>query len=339
MMIASGDPPIFVVGAQRSGTTMLRYMLCGHPRLYIPPESNFIPRFFSQRTAASLQPEEAIQILEEILRYRVFFKDWRGEKPEPARFVKALPDLRPSTLLDALYTQYSNQFGAQRWGDKSPIYTSHLDVISQIFPSAQVIHILRDGRDVALSMLKSYQGPRFFYVDLAYATHSWKRRVRQARNVGRQLGAGRYYEVRYEHLVANPEKILSEICEYLSESYVPVMAEPHRMASQSYYSTGIHAATLKPPSTQSSGRWRREMSKGDQRLFQAMAGDLLEELGYETSNLGQMNFGEKARYLQLQSKYYVIESARRTLQTAGLFHPTALLEHRLRSGKKRIGST
>ena len=334
MMVDSVERPIFVVGAQRSGTTMLRYMLCGHPRLYIPPESNFIPRFFSQQPTVPLSPEEAIRSLDQILSYRMFFRDWRGEALQPVTFIETLPDLKPATLLDALYTQYANQFGAQRWGDKSPIYTGHLDMISQMFPSFQVIHIVRDGRDVALSMLKSYRGPRFFYVDLAYATHSWKRRVREARSSGNRLGTDRYHEVRYEHLVANPEKVLLGICEYLGESHVLTMAEPHRMAGQSHHSKGIHAATLKPPSTQSSGRWRKEMSKRDQRLVQAIAGDLLEELGYETASLGRMNLREKARYLQLQSKYFFIVWARRTLQTAGLFHPTALLEHRLRSGKK-----
>jgi hypothetical protein len=99
----------------------------------------------------------------------MFFRDWQGEMPVPEEFVAALSDLTPATLLSTLYTQYSRQYCAQRWGDKSPIYTSHLDTLTTIFPSAQVIHIIRDGRDVALSMLKSYRGARFFYVDVGNA--------------------------------------------------------------------------------------------------------------------------------------------------------------------------
>jgi hypothetical protein len=324
-MIISAERPIFVVGAMRSGTTLLRYMLCSHPRIYIPPESTFIPRFFQGRSRAPMKRQQAIDTLNAILSYRPFFKDWQGKRPDPATFVDGLPDLTPATFLDALYRQYACQFGAERWGDKTPIYTSYMDLIAEIFPTAQFIHIIRDGRDVALSMMKAYQTARFFYMDIYYAARIWKQHIRKARASAARLGADRYYELRYEQLAANPEALLREICDFLGEAYVPAMVEPHREAREHYHSQGIHAATQQPVTTKSSGRWRREMSKADQQLFQAGAGDLLDELGYGMVGLGKISLTEKARYAGLRTKYTVVETSRRALQAAGVSHPTSLL--------------
>lgn len=332
-MDKTDERPIFVVGAPRSGTTLLRYILCSHPRIYLPPESNFIPRFFSKNPGDPLQPQEAFRVLESILSYRVFFKDWQGERPDPPLFISALPDLLPRTILSALYKEYSRQFEAERWGDKSPIYTIHLDLLSRIFPQAHFIHIIRDGRDVALSMLKSYQGPRFFYMDLYFAVSSWQRRVRQAKTSAQRLGSEHYHEIRYEDLVTDPPKVISALCDFLGEVYEPAMAEPHNEARGHFHSKGIHAATRRPLTPNSAGRWRKEMSEADQRLIQVVAGDLLNELGYEIAGLGRMGLAEKARLARLQAKYSAIETGRRVLQAAGIFHPTALIAKKLKHHK------
>jgi hypothetical protein len=204
-IFASSPPskrPIFVIGAPRSGTTLLRYALCAHPHIYIPPESNFMTRFLAYPPKRPLSQAASVRLVNEVLDYKVFFRDWHERRPDPAAFVKRLPDRRPATLLHALYRAYARQHGARRWGDKSPIYADHVSGLATLFPSAQFVHIMRDGRDVALSMLKAYRALRFFYIDLGYAALSWHRRVRQARRDGSALGPARYFELKYERLTA-----------------------------------------------------------------------------------------------------------------------------------------
>ena len=333
-MLSLPERPIFVVGAPRSGTTLLRYMLCSHPRIYIPPESNFIPRFFPRSPTQPMQREQAIQTLRSLFSYRTFFRDWHGTFPDPHGFVDALKDLTPATFLDALYAEYARQFAASRWGDKSPLYTSYLDLIAGIFPTAQFIHLIRDGRDVALSMVKAYPRIPFFYMDMYYAARSWRRRVRQAMAAGAHLGPDRYLEVRYEQLTENPEAHLQRICDFLGEAYVPSMAEPQRTAREHHHSKGIHAATRLAPSTMSSGHWRKDMSPADVRLFQTAAGDLLLALGYATVDLGKMSVAEKVRYAALQSKYALIQTGRRVVQAAGVFNPAGLLSRARRAYRR-----
>jgi hypothetical protein len=291
-----------------------------------------MPRLLGHRPEITLQPSEALGMIETLMTYKSFFRDWQGQVPTPASLVDSLPDLRPATVLDAVYSEYARQYGAQRWGDKSPIYTVHIDAIAQAFPTGQFIHIIRDGRDVALSMQKTYTGGRFFYIDVYYAACSWKTRVEHAFTSGARLGPSRYLQLRYEDLVTAPETIIREICAFLGEEYEPAMTQPGREASRHFHSKGIHRATREPINASASGRWRREMSVMDQRLVQSVAGDLLTALGYDLATLGRMPITERTRLAGLRVKYTCIQFGRRALQSAGVFHPTSLLE-KLHFGK------
>lgn len=332
--VVKRDGPIFVVGAPRSGTTLLRYVLCSHPRIYIPPESNFIPRLLGRRPSRELDPADAVQLLRTLDTYRSFFRDWRAEPLHPKEVLERVPDRKPSSLVDAVFSEYARQYGAERWGDKSPIYTMHVDVLAEAFPTAQFIHITRDGRDVALSMQRTYRGRRFFYIDVYYAARSWKRRVVHASAAGTRLGASRYFQLRYEDLTASPETVIRSICAFLGEAFEPAMTEPNHEAVRHHHSRGIHAATREPLTTARSGRWRTEMPLEDQRLVQALAGDVLDHLGYELPALEGMSPRERLRLAALWGKYTLIQAGSRGLRGAGIFHPTAVLD-RLRMSQHR----
>lgn len=320
--------PIMIVGAPRSGTTLLRYMVSSHPEIFIPPESNFIPHLFSASAGREMSREEAIEALETIRGYKVFFRDWKAELPDPAGFVDGLENLRPETILGGLYAEYSRQHGASRWGDKSPIYTSHVDDLSRIVPDAQFIHIIRDGRDVTLSMLKSYQGPRFFYMDLCYAARSWRRRVEDARRDGSALGVKRYHEIRYEELIADPGSVLGEVCDFLGVDFSDEMLHPEKVASTMYHSKGIHGSTRSAPSAQNAQKWRHQMSASDLAIFNRLAGDLLADLGYDPGTPGALDWQDRSRLVMLQTKYATVEGARRFLRATGVANPARLLARR-----------
>ncbi len=318
-MTDSNERPIFIVGAARSGTTLLRFMLLGNPRIYIPPQSDFIPRLFGRQPTATLSRQQAIRAAEFIFNAHPFIKDWRDERLVAEAFVDSLPDRRPGTLLNTLYSQYAHQYGAERWGDKSPTYTGYIHLMSEIFPDAQFIHIIRDGRDVALSTVETFQ--KDFHIDLYFAASSWDRRVRAAMTTGRQLGVNRYREIRYEQLVNDPERVLEETCAFLGETFHPAMLEPQKQAHDRLSPKGVHAAVRQPLTTSRVGRWQQEMSDADRRLFQLVAGDTLDELGYDSCAVGNMSLGEYARYAGLRLKYVVLEGGRQILQPTGLFNP------------------
>lgn len=313
--------PIFIVGVHRSGTTLLRYMLGSHSRIYIPPESDFIPNFFLHDPAGPLSGEQIARILRTIFeRYR-FVKEWKGEPPALDQFVLALPDRTPASFLNSLYSAYAGQYGAERWGDKTPIYASYIDLIHDIFPKAQFLHIIRDGRDAALSMLDKYEHDEF-HVDIFFAARNWVRRICSAQSAGSRIGPSLYYELRYENLIDDPEGELRAICSFLGESYEPGMIEYHRVARERIPAESHFFSNVRNPlSRRRIGRWQQEMPAEDQRLVQRVAGKLLAELGYTVIDLGPMSLPEQARLAVLASKYAVLQSGRRVLQTLGLFPP------------------
>jgi len=224
-MSTLAERPIFVIGAARSGTTLLRFMLSSHPRIYIPGQSNFVPRLFQRRPTAPMSRAEAIRNLKIIRGYKKFLRAWKGPWPEGPEFVDRLPNLTPQAFLDALYSEYARQNNSQRWGDKSQTYISYVDLLAAIFPAAQFVHIIRDGRDVALSLSQYYRQSRF-YVDMYFGVRTWKQRLLMARAAGRKLSPGQYYELRYEQLTLDPEGELRKLCSFLGGDYVPAMAQP-----------------------------------------------------------------------------------------------------------------
>jgi hypothetical protein len=311
--------PIFIVGVHRSGTTLLRFMLNSHPRLYIPPESDFIPRFFQRRPQGPLDEARVDWLLDVIFRRYRLVKEWQGAPPDPAAFYAAMATPTPAAFLDTLYSRYARQHGAERWGDKTPIYASYVDLIAGMFPTAQFVHIVRDGRDVALSMLDKWGSE--VHIDVYFAARNWRRRIGQARASGAGLGPERFYELRYEALVADPEAELRPLCAYLGESYVPSMAQPQRLGRRQFDEGDFHAALRRPPGTSRIGRWREEMPARDLRLFQHVAGPLLAELGYELADAGPMPAGERLRFAALAAKYAVLQGGRRGLQALRLVPP------------------
>jgi hypothetical protein len=320
-MTVSEIRPIFIIGVHRSGTTLLRYMLGSHSRIYIPPESDFIPYFFLHDPARELGDEQVARILRTVFeRYR-FVKEWKGNPPDPVQFARALPSRTPASFLNALYSAYASQYGAERWGDKTPIYASYVPLIHQIFPAAQFLHIIRDGRDAALSMLDKYERDEF-HVDVFFAARNWVRRIRSAQAAGSRLGPELYYELRYESLIEDPERELRAVCAFLGESFEAEMIDYHRTARERIPADSHFFSNVRNPlSRQRIGRWQQEMELADQRVVQSVAGRLLTELGYPLADIGPMSASQMTRLAAMAVKYATLQSGRRVLQALGLFPP------------------
>lgn len=318
--MSTDRPPVFIVGVHRSGTTLLRFMLNSSPRIFIPPESDFIPRFFGRRPGEQLGERRLASILNTIFTTYRFAKEWQGEPPQVQAFIEQMSRRTPAAFLDTLYRSYAAQYGATRWGDKTPIYASYMDLIHEIFPEAQFVHIIRDGRDVALSMLDKW-GKREIHVDIYFAARNWVRRIRQAQGSGARLSSDLYYELRYEALVENPKAELLRLCTFLGEPFLPDMAKPHLLGRAHIQKGDFHAPLRQPPSTDRIERWKREMSPADRRLFQGVAGELLVELGYEIEDLGNAPPREQIRSWLLASKYTTLQTGRHVLQALGILPP------------------
>ena len=272
-----GGPPVLILGVRRSGTTLLRVMLDRHSQLAVPDESYFVPQLADRH----LRRIDADDFVDDLRRLNTL-----AEWEVPLDQVRArLRDGMPvGTAIATVYAVYAEARGKERWGDKTPMYMQNLRLLERLFPDARFVHLIRDGRDAALSFLAMRRGivtetwmhPR----TAADFACQWRTEVAAARRLGRRAG-GRYLEVRYEELVADVGGVLRRICGFADLAYEPAMAD---YAGNVDVSAKPHQQRLMQPPTQGVRDWRTQMARPDVEAFEHVAGDLLRELGYDTSH-------------------------------------------------------
>jgi hypothetical protein len=313
-MTQPSETPVFVVGHPRSGTTLLRFMLSSHSQLDIPEETGFIPFLVPDN---QLNADLSMAQVEEILRRIAQLNHlWRDMVPDVAAFYGELPEPRLCHVLDALYRQQIAPHGAVRWGDKTPVYVRYIATLDTLFPTAQFIHVIRDGRDAALSAQAKWPGRRI-YMDNYYLLQHWMTNVESGRRAGQLLGGERYLEIRYEGLVQNPQGTLEGICAFLGETFEPAMLEPAQLARRVGPGPQHHVEVMQPVSSTSVARWKAEMNPFEQRMADHVAGRSLQALGYELSLQGPLSPPEHLRLGLLAAKFWVTSSTRSLLYRTG----------------------
>ncbi|MEA3377466.1 MAG: sulfotransferase [Chloroflexota bacterium] len=189
-MVALPERPFFIVGSPRSGTTLLRFILSSNPRLHVPGETGFLP-FLPKDAAGELSPHQVERVLQRIGQLN---RNWDEMVEDVTSFTESLRQPTLRHVLEPLYRRKIAPYGARRWGDKTPSYVRYIPTLDQIFPTAQFVHVIRDGRDVTLSALAKW-GQERWYMDSYYLLKNWARNVTQGREAGRRLGPDRYLEM------------------------------------------------------------------------------------------------------------------------------------------------
>jgi hypothetical protein len=270
-------PPLLVLGVSRSGTTLLRVILDRSPGIAIPDESFFIP-LLARRHRGEV---DAARFLDDLRRLPTL-SAW-GLSPEEIG-ARLRPGMRAAEAIAAIFEAHAAKELKPRWGDKTPMYMRHLPLLDRLFPDAQYVHLIRDGREAALSFLRMPAGAftrTWAHPDTAAEFAClWRSEVSAARKLGEKIGPSRYLEVRYEELVAVPEDVVTRICEFASIPYDAAMLD---YAGAVDVSEKPHQQRLLQPLTSGARDWRAQMSAEDARDFESIAGELLEELGYEVA--------------------------------------------------------
>lgn len=274
--------PVFIVGAPRSGTTLLQYRLRNHPRISLPTgESHFfIPLLAREAEFGDLRDAQNIaRVLQAMHRQSKEFleTDLHGMKFDIGRLAMELAaEGRHSVaaIISGIFEKNALGEGKMRWGDKTPYYVLHLPTLLRWWPDAQFIHIIRDGRDVALSLLGRRHDFRVY--NFFTAGEYWKRYVEKGHAHGSPLRPDQYLEVRYEALLADPEGTLRRICEFLGEEYLDKLLDVEAVDEPG--KTPLVHQPIKPDNA---GKWRQKMTSLQVRVFEAAAGDTLSRFGYE----------------------------------------------------------
>jgi hypothetical protein len=275
------NPYVFLVGCPRSGTTLLRRICDAHPQLAVIDQTRWIPRTIEFRRG--LTPEGFItpKLLERMRDPRRLRKLEIDEKDLERLFTNGRA-VHFASFVSTLFDLHGERQGKPLVGDKSPGYVRYLPMLHELWPEARFVHIIRDGRDVCLSALDWGKGVTSFssFEEDPFTTAGvwWEWYVRLGREGGSLLGPGLYHELRYESLVAQPELESAKLCEFLGIPYDASMLRFHEGRTSSKPGLSSKAAWL--PVTRGLRDWRTTMDADKVLLFEAAAGDLLDELGY-----------------------------------------------------------
>ena len=276
----SAGSPLLVLGVRRSGTTLLRVMLDRNAALAVPDESYFVPQL-ARRHRGTVDP---VAFVDDLRRLPTLV-EWGLDPGAVAQRLR--PGMTTGAALAAIFETYAAERGKARWGDKTPLYMQFLPVLERLFPDALFVHLVRDGRDAALSFLAVPEGimtagwghPR----DVAGFACQWATEVRDARALGRRVGHERYLELRYEDLVAQPGRELERVCTFAGLAYDDGMLE---YVGQTESAAKPHQQRLSQAPTPGVRNWRTELAPDDRIAFEQVAGAVLAELGYETERTG-----------------------------------------------------
>lgn len=286
-IMQQSDRPIFVVGCPRSGTTLFRVMLHAHPRIALPPENQYVMPAYHRRARFKNLSEQ---------KNRQRLADWITQRPDGGfhylqldgeKVAREIVDGATTlgTALGIPFRAYAQKFDKERWGDKRPAYYGFMDELDHMFPDAQFIHVVRDGRAAVASFKAKMAVPRSDDGIRGIAT--WIRAVDAARASGAKLGPQRYFEVRYEDFIADAEREMRAVCAFLGEEFHPEMCQPELIATevtpkswshQEQILQGIHAKSVEA--------WRDELEPWEIATMERVAGGRLKSFGYELSGIG-----------------------------------------------------
>jgi len=279
------NPYVFIVGCGRSGTTLLRRIVNAHPKIAIMPESHWITRLLDNRNG--LTPEGLVtpEMIPRLFEQRKFVRLHIGQ----GKLHRLLGTGEPVSYADfiaRIFDLYGKRKGKSLVGDKTPAYVRRLNTLHALWPAARFVHLIRDGRDVCLSMVNwpkmRHMKPGVFATwkedRVSTAAFWWDSNVRLGRQAGNSLGPNLYYEIRYESLVRNPAEECAVLCAFLDLPYDEAMLRFHEGKTKS--DPGLDTKRAWLPITPGLRDWRSQMLAEDLERFEAAAGELLNELGY-----------------------------------------------------------
>jgi sulfotransferase family protein len=279
------NPFAFIVGCPRSGTTLLQRMVNAHPKMTMTPEeSHWIPRLYHKRklTPGGLVTPELISRLLSIPR----FVAWGMKREELLKLAGNGRPVSYAAFVTGIFDLYGKAQGKELVGDKTPDHVRWLDTLHALWPDARVVHLIRDGRDVCLSIAnwpkahRKNPGTFATWKDDPVSTSAlwWELNVRLGRQVGSSLGPQLYCELRYESLVSHSERECRALCSFLGLPYDNAMLRFHEGKTKT--EPGLSAKDAWLPVIPGLRNWKSQMPREDIERFEASAGELLDELGY-----------------------------------------------------------
>ncbi len=270
-VVHTKSSPVFLIGHGNSGTSISAALLDKYLKVCFGTESQFIIRFFNRlgKYGDLSDNSNLTRLASDILRERWF------ERVKKFGFTTNLDEILENIneksyrgVLDSIFDLLKTHKKMDRWGDKTPEYVYDLPVLHQLYPDAQYIHVVRDGRDVALSAFGRYFGEKNSYKTAV----NWRDTILLVQDFLGGLPPDRFIEFRYEDLLAEPAKVFHKLIKFLD-----ITDEDGQL--KKYIDDNI----CHDINANNSYKWKLKFSEAQNRVFEQVACDMLKNYEYETS--------------------------------------------------------
>jgi Sulfotransferase family len=248
--------PIFIVGPMGTGTTLLRLMLDSHPHIAIPPETGFMRAYNAHQF--------------------IPFK-WTGRNwAKRMGWSREELDAELADFYDRIFMRYAREHGKERWGEKTPLHTWHVDDMARIYPDAQFIVMMRHpGGSVSSNM-------RRWEMHFGKAAGHYKRYAREAIRQA-AAHADRFVLLRYEELVLQPEALMRELLDWLDEPWSDEVLEHHEVQSARGGKEMVEGRNLvaDPIDVARVAKWQTQLDAEERQRLKYRLGKLGKVVGYD----------------------------------------------------------
>jgi hypothetical protein len=301
--------PVFMIGTQRSGSNLLRLMLNQLPEVAAPHPPHILQRLMPMVPGYGDLGIDGnfARLVDDVCRLvELNPVPWEGLNLDRGDIARRCRERSLTAVFGAVYDALAAAWGKPTWCCKSLANINYLGDIEGYFrDGAKYLYLYRDGRDVALSFRKAVVGEKHYY----HIGKEWAAAQQIALGMRERVGPKRFFSIRYEDLTANPEPTMQALCEFLGYRYTPSMLDFHRTeeAKRAAGSSNLWGNVVNPVMSDNSRKFLREMSPADIRLFELVAGDVLEALGYDRVATAA---GEKAAFTAAQVRDFDHENKR-----------------------------
>ncbi|HWY14127.1 MAG TPA: sulfotransferase [Rhizomicrobium sp.] len=269
--------PFFIVGAQRSGTTLLRLILNAHSKIAVPEEARFLGPLLKRRTSLTGLDRRALQTLAKYLALSREYANWNYDHSSIIEQIGRRDHLNLADLIQLLYSSFAKSEGKILWGDKS-LFFRHIGILDELFPHSSFIHIVRDGRDVFDSWRKMDQSRNH----ASTAALDWRLKLRFIEKAFAQLSTDRTLIIRYEDLLADPTRVIASLCGFLKVDFEEGMLSFHEH-SRRYIGEHHSRLIFGAIDSANQSKWRKGLVQDELQAYDIIAGPYLEKFGYSRS--------------------------------------------------------
>ncbi|MGZ3787481.1 MAG: sulfotransferase family protein [Bacteriovorax sp.] len=302
------NQPLFIVGTERSGSNLLRAILNSHSRISVPHPPHIMkelgPRL--ERYGDLSNDENFYRLIDDVIKLvKLHFVAWPVELNRDLLF-KSAKTRSLYSINAAIYDDYAKHMKKNRWGCKSTFMIHYIEEILKVHPAAQFIHLVRDGRDVAVSARKSV----FNHFHPYYVAKLWSREQALALFWSEKLPPSQFKTIHYEKLTARPQETVREICAFLNEEYQEDLLNYFKKKDVAELSKlseswkNISRAVL----SDNSNKYKKELGPNEIALFEAISLRELEAFGYSLdTDKSQLDAIKERLTTRVKIGYYLEE--------------------------------